>query len=38
MALFEGSLIQSHFAPDNLRLDHKVDDLSSLIAELISPK
>jgi AcrR family transcriptional regulator len=38
MALFEGSMIQSHFAPDNLRLDRKVEDLSALIAELISPK
>lgn len=38
MALFEGSMIQSHFAPENLRLDRKVDDLSALIAELISPK
>lgn len=38
MALFEGSMIQSHFAPDNLRLDRKVDALSALIAELISPK
>ena len=38
MALFEGSMIQSHFAPDSLRLDRKVEDLSSLIAELISPK
>jgi hypothetical protein len=38
MALFEGSMIQSHFAPENLRLDRKVNDLSSLIAELISPK
>ena len=38
MALFEGSMIQSHFAPDSLRLDRKVEDLSGLIAELISPK
>lgn len=38
MALFEGSMIQSRFAPDSLRLDRKVADLSSLIAELISPK
>jgi hypothetical protein len=36
MALFEGSMIQSHFAPANLRLDRKVEDLSALIAELIS--
>lgn len=38
MALFEGSMIQSHFAPDTLRLDRKVGDLSGLIAELIAPK
>lgn len=38
MALFEGSMIQSRFAPDSLRLDRKVEDLSALIAELISPK
>jgi AcrR family transcriptional regulator len=38
MALFEGSMIQSRFAPDALRLDRKVEDLSALIAELISAK
>ncbi|MEO8457613.1 MAG: TetR/AcrR family transcriptional regulator [Chloroflexota bacterium] len=38
MALFEGSTIQSHFAPADLRLDRKVADLSALIAELISAK
>ncbi len=38
MALFEGSMIQSHFAPEDLRLDRQVGDLSSLIAELISAK
>jgi TetR/AcrR family transcriptional regulator, transcriptional repressor for nem operon len=38
MALFEGSMIQSHFAPANLRLDRKVGDLSALIAELIAAK
>lgn len=38
IALFDGSMIQSRFAPDNLRLDRKVEDLSALIAELISPK
>jgi AcrR family transcriptional regulator len=38
MALFEGSMIQSHLAPTNLRLDRKVSDLSSLVAELLSPK
>jgi AcrR family transcriptional regulator len=38
MALFEGSMIQSHFAPADLRLDRKVNDLSALLAELISAK
>ena len=38
MALFEGSMIQSHFAPESMRLDRKVEDLSALIAELIAPK
>ena len=38
MALFEGSMIQSHFAPADLRLDRKVSDLSALVAELLSPK
>ena len=38
MALFEGSMIQSHLAPADLRLDRKVSDLSALVAELLSPK
>ena len=35
---YEGSVIQSHFAPASLRLDRKVSDPSALVAELLSPK
>lgn len=38
MALFEGSMIQSHLAPADLRLDRKVSALSAMIAELLAPK
>ncbi len=38
MALFEGSMIQSHLAPSELRLDGRVPEFSAVIAELLSPK
>ena len=38
MAVFEGMLVQSQLAPEKLRLSKKVDEVSSLILELVAPR
>jgi AcrR family transcriptional regulator len=36
MAIMEGGMIQSHLAPEELRLDRRVDDFARLLTDLIS--
>jgi AcrR family transcriptional regulator len=36
MAVFEGSMIQSHLAPPELRLNNRIDDLARLLSEWVT--
>jgi AcrR family transcriptional regulator len=37
IALIEGSMVQSRLAPEAIRLDRRIDELSALIAEWLEP-
>jgi AcrR family transcriptional regulator len=38
MAIMEGGMIQSHLAPEHLRLNRRMDDFARLLSELIKPR